>query len=435
MPEMSVIIIETTIDEINALYNSTNEFKTTLSILPLAGSFKLSGTYDEGCGVPPIGSYCKGECLDHEESTYRVILAPREALSAPSPCRQLASPAPLRPYLPTSHLPLNATQSDPHIPRDRVINQTPVRPRSRAHAFVLVGGEARRPGLEFASAGIQASNLRARDSSLGFDSRYASNFASADYGLECPGFEPAFFGERVDAEIRDVDCEHEECDCDLRSIVRAAKAWGLGFERLHDDLRARGFRCKAWTWTWTWMMAIPDLIVTMAGMQRRRARTSGQASVEGRDGAGRDGVARGMREGEMQEKKCMTGKRMEANGADGGKEYAAGARSWQPVHGRDWGEVLGAGGALCEARAAERGEAEGRMQTIKRRNRRDDGEDEGSGWRGLEGERRGRGKARSGRCWRRRRRLSLLRGRGAGEGGPRERGVDNIELVELERTG
>ncbi|KAJ6550653.1 hypothetical protein DFH09DRAFT_1086596 [Mycena vulgaris] len=79
---------------------------------------------------------------------------------------------------------------------------------------------------EFAHAGIRAASLRARDSSLGFDSRCGPIFASAGDGLECPGFEPAFIGERVhlrDAEIRDVDCEHGECDSDLRSIVGASE--------------------------------------------------------------------------------------------------------------------------------------------------------------------------------------------------------------------
>ncbi|KAJ6465586.1 hypothetical protein DFH09DRAFT_1112642 [Mycena vulgaris] len=141
---------------------------------------------------------------------------------------------------------------------------------------------------------------------------------------------------------------------------------------------------------------IPGLIVTMAGVQRRRAHTSGQASAEGRDGEGR----RSARD-EGGRERCRRGGAWRASGwrrigLMAGKAYAAGDGGGTRCVKGIGGETLGASCALCEARAAERGEVEGRMQTvIKRRKRRDHGEDEESGWRvrwvGLEGGRRGQG--------------------------------------------
>ncbi|KAJ6550596.1 hypothetical protein DFH09DRAFT_1086544 [Mycena vulgaris] len=132
----------------------------------------------------------------------------------------------------------------------------------------------------------------------------------------------------MDSNARDLNLHlfASACICEMRRfetwiastggvIVICDRSCQFELERLRVDLRARGFGCRARTWTW--MMA---------------------ASAEGREGAGRDEIAHGMREG------------------DRDTRWAPGAGSWEPVRGRDWGEALGAGCALCEAQAAERGE-------------------------------------------------------------------------------
>ncbi|KAJ6498701.1 hypothetical protein DFH09DRAFT_1103061 [Mycena vulgaris] len=167
-----------------------------------------------------------------------------------------------------------------------------------------------------------------------------------------------------------------------------SQSWGLGFERLHGDLRSAGIRMQSLdldvdggserqrvetTRAWAarghgatpgcagagardvelhlhYGREIPGLIVTMAGIQRRRARTSGQASAEGRDGEGRRSA------------------RDEGGRGAGEEGYAAGGgdgtRCVEGIGARRWGR---------EARAAERRSRGKDADDDKEKGRRDDG--------------------------------------------------------------
>ncbi|KAJ6516977.1 hypothetical protein DFH09DRAFT_1099245 [Mycena vulgaris] len=271
------------------------------------------------------------------------------------------------------------------------------------------------------------------------------DFCNAGYGIEWAGFESAFVCERVHLRPRSFETWIAStgimiCDRSIRGDSNAEPGPGRGWWRREtargDDARAsgegaRGAGCRfAFAFTGTRIRDCPGL-----DCDDGRGAETAQAR---REGTGRSS-ARGMREGEAQERKCMT----EADGADGGK----GIR----VRGGDWG---------ARAWAADRGEVEGRMQTrIKRREGGmrvgPSGRDEkGAGkeraelepnaatqkeesekkseWMaramGVEGGRRdprpSRGARRASVGKRRRRRLlRRAQRRGAGEGGPFGRGV------------